>query len=222
MIPFEEVLYKYLAKPEKGIRRAQIPYTEIYMLYGSLLVELKRIPDAQEALRKGLRWNPVSFRITSEYIETFKMTGDLDQFFDLTKEAFKISFSSANVARCYRNLGFYFVEKELWSEAIACHLLSLQFDHESKQAWSELYYINDLTDGKIPEPSIDQTKEYGKKYGFPIGADLDILGISISYGKHFLEQNAPDAAMYFLSIAYDLTNDEEIGKLIEDLAAGVE
>lgn len=59
---FEEVLYQYRAKPDKDIRRAQIPYTEIYMLYGSLLVELKRIPEAQEALRKGLRWNPVSFR----------------------------------------------------------------------------------------------------------------------------------------------------------------
>lgn len=104
---FEEVLYQYRAKPDKDIRRAQIPYTEIYMLYGSLLVELKRIPEAQEALRKGLRWNPVSFRITSEYIETYKMTGELEQFFNLTKEAFKIAFRSVDVARCYRNLGFY-------------------------------------------------------------------------------------------------------------------
>lgn len=214
---FEEVLYQYRAKPEKDIRRAQIPYTEIYMLYGSLLVELKRLPDAQEALRKGLRWNPVSFNITSEYIETYKMAGDLDQFFELTKEAFKIAFRSADVARCYRNLGFYFVEKKLWSEAIACYLLSLQFDHESKQAQSELYYINSSTDGKIPEPSIDQAKEYSEKYGFPMGADDDILGLSVSYGKHFLEQNAPDTARYFLSIAYDLTGNEGIGKMIEGL-----
>lgn len=214
---FEEVLYQYRTKPDKDIRRAQIPYTEIYMLYGSLLVELKRIPEAQEALRKGLRWNPVSFRITSEYIETYKMTGDLEQFFDLTKEAFKIAFRSADVARCYRNLGFYFVEKKLWSEAIACYLLSLQFDHESKQAQSELYYINSSTDGKIPEPSIDQAKAYGDKYGFPIGADDDVLGLAFSYGKHFLDQNAVDAAKYFLTIVYDLTGDNEIAKMIDSL-----
>ena len=186
-------------------------------VYGSLLVELKRIPDAQKALQKGLRWNPVSFRITSEYIETFKMTGELDRFFDLTIDAFKIAFRSADVGRCYRNLGFYFVEKKLWSEAIACYLLSLQFDRESKQAQSELYYINSSTDEKIQEPTIDQAKEYSEKYRFPMCADDDILGLSISYGKQFLEQNAPDAARYFLSIAYDLTGKEELLKLLESL-----
>lgn len=214
---FEEVLYQYRTNPERDIRHAQIPYTEIYLLYGSLLVELERIPDARKALKKGLRWNPVSFKITSEYIETYKMTGDLDQFFYLTKEAFKIAFHSSDVARCYRNLGFYFVEKQLWSEAIACCLLSLQYEHESRQAQSELYYINHATDGSIPEPSMDQMKEYSEKYGFPLGADDDILGISISYGKHYLEQNAPDAARYFLSIAYDLTDNEEIAKMINNL-----
>lgn len=50
-----------------------------------------------------------------------------------------------------------------------------------------------------------------------MGADDDILGLSVSYGRHFLEQNAPDAARYFLSIAYDLTDNEEIGKMLESL-----
>lgn len=217
---FEEVLYQHRAKPDKDLRPAQIPYTEIYMLYGSLLVELKRYSEAQDALKKGLRWNPVSFRIMAEYIETYKITGDLEKFFELTKDAFKIAFRSADVARCYRNLGYYFAEKKLWSEAIASYLLSLQFDHECKQAQSELYYINASTHGKVPEPSIDQAKEYGEKYGFPIGADDDILGLSYSFGKHFLEQNAPNAARYFLSIAYDLTGNQEIKQRLDQLPDG--
>ena len=71
---FEEILYSYRANPEKDLRQAQLPYTKIYMLYGSLLVEVKRYSDAPDALRKGLRWNPVSFRLMSEYIETYKIT----------------------------------------------------------------------------------------------------------------------------------------------------
>lgn len=215
---FEEILYKYRAKPEKDVRWAQIPYTDIYMLYGSLLFELERIPAAQEALRKGLRWNPVSFRITAEYIETYKVTGDLEQFFSLTRDAFKIAFRSADVARCYRNLGFYFVEKEMWSEAIACYLLSMPYDSESKNAQSELYYINVNTDGQVSEPTMDQIKEYGEEYGFPVGADEDIIGLSFFYGKHFLEQNEPDIARYLLSIAYDLTDDDEIAEMINKIS----
>lgn len=215
--PFEEILYRYRSNPAKDLRQAQLPYTEIYMLYGSLLVELKRYSDAKEALCKGLRWNPVCFRIMSEYIEIYKITGDLEKFFSLTKDAFKIAFRSADVARCYRNLGYYFVEKKLWSEAIACYLLSLQYDHESRQAQAELYYINSSTDGKILQPSIEQVREYGEKYGFPIGANGDVLGIAISHGKHFMEQGAANAAKYFLAIAYDLTGSEEILKMIEQL-----
>lgn len=214
---FEEVLYQHRNNPEKDIRRAQIPYTEVYLLYGSLLLELKKIPDAQVALEKGLHWNPVSFRIMSEYMETYKIIGDLDRFFALTLDSFKIAFHAKDVARCYRNLGYYFVEKKLYSEAIATYLLSNQFDGQSKQVQSELYYINEMTKSKIKKPSIEDVKKYAEKYGFPMGADGDILGLAFAYGKHFMEQNASNAARYFFSIVYELTNDEEIKKLIDSL-----
>jgi hypothetical protein len=60
-----------------------------------------------------------------------------------------------------------------------------------------LYYINYATDGKIPEPSIEQAEEYGKQYRLPIGPDRDILGLSYSYGKHFLEQYKPECCQIF-------------------------
>ena len=84
------------------------------------------------------------------------MLGDLNNFFRLTVDAFKIAFRPQHVARCYRNLGYYFVEKELYSEAIACYLLSLQFEKDALQVQSELYYINSKTDGKVKEPSIEE------------------------------------------------------------------
>ncbi len=219
---FEEVLYQYRNKPKKDVRRAQVPYTEVYLLYGSLLVELQRIQDARVSLEKGLKWNPVSFRIMSEYMEIFKMTGDLDKFYALTLDAFKIAFHAADVGRCYRNLGYYFVEKELYSEAVAVYLLSTQYDQEAKQVQSELYYINEKTGGKIAEPSINDTKAYAEKYGFPMGADGDVLGLAFSYGKHFMEQNEANAARYFLNIVYELTDDEEIKKLIDQISEETE
>ncbi len=214
---FEEFLYMLREKPEKDLRRAPIPYTDIYMLYGSLLVELKRYEEARAALKKGLRWNPVSFPITSEYIETYKIIGDFEKFFDLTKKAFKIAFRSKDVARCYRNLGFWFVEQKLWSEAVACYHLSTQFEPDSKQAQSELYYIYSSTGQIIREPSWEQLKEIGEAYGFPIGADNDVLSLSFSLGRKALDEGAYDAAGYFLSITYDLTGDEKIAEMINSI-----
>jgi len=217
---FEEVLYRFREKPAKDLRQAQIPFTSIYGLYGSLLVEMKRYTEAREVLKKGLKWNPISFDLTSEYIETFKMTGDLEEFYILSRDAFKIAFHPNDVARCYRNIGFYFVERELYQEAIGCFLMSMEFQKDSKEAQSELYYISTKTNGKVKEPTLKQMQKIAAKYGFPMGADDDILGLAVTYGRHFMERNDPESARYFLTIAYDLTSNEQLGEMIHKLPAG--
>ena len=217
---YEELLYRFIYEPEKTLRRAEFPFTEIYSLYGSLLVEMKRFDEARTALKKGLRWNPMHFTITSEYIETYKMTGDLDEFYRLTMDAFKIAIHPAQLARCYRNIGYYFIEKELYYEAQACYLLSLRYDPESKQAQSELYVLNRVTEGKMPDTSVEEIQGICDKYGFPFGGDDDVIGLAYTYGKHFMEQDEIEAAIYCFKIVYELTNDESVKKIIDRLEAG--
>ena len=219
---FEEILYRHIYNPTKDLRRPEmIPYTEIYMLYGSLLMELNRLDEAREALQKGLRWSPLNFQIMSEYIETFKMEGDMDKFFEKTVEAFKIAIHAPAVARCFRNLGYYFVEKKLYSEAIAAYLLSTRFEKDSKQVQSELYYINQVAGG-IKEPSYEVVEAYSEKYGFPTGANGDILGLAYTYGKHFMEDGQNEAARYCIGILYELTQDEDVKKMLDSIPADEE
>ena len=162
----------------------------------------------------------MSFSLRSEYIETFKMTGDLEQFRTLTTEAFRNVFRPGPLARCYRNLGYYFVEKKLWPEATACYMLSLQYDNESQNAQSELYYISSATGAKIEPPTPAQLSKYSEQYGIPLAPDRDVLGLSYSYGKHFYEQGNKDMARYFLGICYDLARDEVVGEMLENLGGG--
>lgn len=90
---FEEILFEYYNRPERTIRRAEIPYGEIYYIHGNLLFELKRIPEARIYLEKSLRWNPASCPVAFEYIETFKAEGKTDKFFELTKAQFKYAYT---------------------------------------------------------------------------------------------------------------------------------
>lgn len=213
----EEMLYKYLYKPTKDIRRAElIPYTEIYMLHGSLLVELKRFEEARQALKKGLRWNPVNFSITSEYIETFRMEGDMETFFQKTMDAFKIAIHAPQIARCYRNLGYYFTEKKLYSVAVSVYQLSMLYEKDSKNVQSELYYINQVSGG-IDEPSGEEIKAYSEKYGFPMGANEHVLGLAYNCGKHFAETGETEGARYCFGVLYELTHDEEIKEIIDTI-----
>lgn len=214
---FQEVLYDYRSKSGKEIRHASFPYNEVYGLYGSILLELQRYEDSRTALQKGLRWNPMDFSLQSEYIETYKASGDMDTFYRLSVEAFAYAYRAAYAARCYRNIGYYFVEKKLFKIAYACYLLSLQYE-DSTSANSELFYIEHTADEKFNEPTIEDLKKYAKQYGFPSHPDTEIMGLAYQYGKHFLEKNNKEAASYFLRITYELSKDPELKELLENLA----
>ena len=214
---FEELLYACYNDLSKSIRRAEVPFADVYLQHGSLLFEQKRYLEARDVLEKARRWNPASAKIAFEYMETYKVVGANERFAELTKEAFKYAFRPQDVARCYRNLGYYFIEKELYKEAAGCYLMSLQFDRDNKTAQSELYYIRTKAPKGFKEPTLDELREYGAKYGFPIGADDDVLGIACAYGKHFAENGQVDGAIYCLGIAYGLTGDESIKEAIDQL-----
>jgi tetratricopeptide (TPR) repeat protein len=196
-----------------------MPLSEVYYLYGAILVEQQEFEAAKGALKKALRWNPMSCRNSFEYAEIFKMTDDYEEFYKLTVDIFKISFNKKDIARCYRNLGFYFIEKNQYDEAAACYFMSTSFEPDSKQAMSELYYISTKTGKNLVEPSLREVQRYAEEYGFPIGADEDVVGLSYAYGKNSFENGELDYASYFWRITYELTDDEEVGaklKVVEE------
>ena len=94
--------------------------------------------------------------------------------------------------------------------------MSLQFDGESKNAMSELYYIREKA-GDVGRTSIEDVKRCAERYKFPVGAHQDVIGMAYAYGKHFLEQNNIDGARYCFEIAYSLTDDDEIKKVLDSI-----
>ncbi len=214
---FEEVLFKELNNPEKEIRRVSVPYTRIFNMYGYILYELDKFEEAKKCLEIGLGWNPVSFKLMAEYCEILKIKDDMENFFKLTLNAFKIAFRPQNVARCFRNLGYYFAGKELYSEAKVAYIMSLQFERDSEQALKELYYVDEKTNHQLEKPPIEKVKVYSEEYGFPIGADLDVLNLAFEKGKEGLEKRNPGLARYFFTILYDLTNDPDIKAALDKL-----
>ena len=217
---FEEVLCRHLNETGKDIRICPHPLHVVYARYGSLLFEMKRFDEAEKALEKALAWDPVYTDALFERAECHKVTGDMQGFFDLTVDAFKCAYTPKAVARCFRNLGFYFVEKKLWSEAMSCFLASMDYEKDSVNAQSEMYYIQHQAGQPFAIPTLEDFRSYGEKYGFPLQPSDDVLGLTYSYGKHFANQGNADIAGYFLNIFYDLTQDEEVKALLDSLGTG--
>lgn len=213
---FEEILYAEINKPQKEIRKAEFPFAAIYLNYGSLLFELGRYDEAHEALKKALRWNPVSINVRSEYMETLKAKKDLDSYVKMAKESFKYAYKPKDLARCYRNMGWYYIEKEMYSEAVAVYDNSLRFEPDNKAATSELYYIIQ-TAPDTKQMNYEDFKEFSAKEGFPTEADMDVLRIAYGLGKEFEKNGVSEGAKFCYSIVYDLTQDEEIQELINNI-----
>ena len=199
------------------------PLNRLYAMYGSLLFEQGKLDEAEEALAIAMDWNPMSADIAFEHAEIFKQKKDWETFKERTTAIFPIAYKRREIAHCYRNLGYYFVEKQLWDEAVGCYLLSMSFaDAEGRyQAELELKYIHEETEGQARRPSIGAMRSYGEKYGFPIGPDAKIIETSMQYGKTMLANKKYEHANYFLDIAYKLTENKELKELLEKINAQI-
>jgi len=211
---FEEILYKQIYKPEKDVRRAEIDYSELYLLYGSLLVELKRYADAEVELKKAMRWNPSNASIAFEHAETFKPRGMMEEYYQATMDAFKIAFHPAELARCYRNLGYYFVEKKDYPTAVCCETFSLQFE-KSDMVQSELYYISVQDKSVNIDPDMDAIENCFKEKGIPFGPDDDILGLAYQLTKLCIKNKNKESAEYFISIILGFFSNIELEEMYE-------
>lgn len=178
---FEMALYRMRFKPKKELKSRVIRYGEIYYLYGYLLVEKGDIKNARNALKKATHYAPVNAQYANEYNETFKyeykMTHNikpLEKFYELSKGTLKISYKPFEIARCYRNFAYYFVEKKMYDEAVICHLLGAQFSEDKTIMQSELFYISQIAKNVNLYPTYDDVMKFCKKYGIPIKCDPDI------------------------------------------------
>lgn len=203
----------------KRIADIEEPLNRLYAMYGSVLLELGELDRAQEALEVAMDWNPMSADIAFEYTEVFKQKKDLEAMKRRTIAIFPIAYKRREIARCYRNLGYYFVEKQMWDEAVGTYLLSMTFAEAEGRysAEQELKYIYDETQGEATRPSLGAMRSYGEKYGFPIGPDVKIIETAMLYGKTMLANKKYQHAAYFLDIAYKLTESKELKALLDGI-----
>lgn len=216
--PFEQVIYMYRSKTHRRIERADEAVGRLYFLNGLLLSENAEMGAARASYKKALHYNPVSSSIGLQIADTYKQEGKLNRFAGATMNVLHNAFTSKTIAKCMRNLGYFFSEKELWQEALAFNLLSLTFEEKSKEAEDEIDYIRGQAKAsgvELHEPLPEEFQDYERRYGFLTHPDPDVIGIAWSTGKHNFENGEDRTAGYFLKIVYELTGDEETKQMLD-------
>lgn len=150
---------------DKHIFNVSIDIDYAYYALGTIEVEKKNILKARDYLRKAIEWNPVYVAAFFEYAETFKIEGNIETFYTITKNTYDKIFLPNDLARYYRNLGFYFIEKENYNLATCLFLHSLSFA-DTDMAKSEIMYIKQKT-GSLNIPKPDVTKHILEENDIP-------------------------------------------------------
>ena len=212
--PLEEILfYKYIGLENE---LAYIPFNEpifdLYYIYGTLLLENDDFAKAEEYLLKALRINPVSSKTILSLADIYKSkTRTYNRFFLYNVDALKFAYKNEDIARAYRNFGFYYVEENQLDIAAAFYDFSLNFDF-NKQAFRELEYIksrgiNIEMDRKDAEMIIESKS-------IQIGVNPFILDTLKIICADLEKRNHYSGALYFYRILYDLTKDNFVlGKI---------
>ncbi len=219
----EDVLYRELYKPERDVQHVPDDYADMYFIYGNLLLDMERIDEAEASLLKAARWNPVRADILYALGEVHKRRKQWQEFYNVTVQGLERAYQTASLTRGYRNLGYYFIEQEDYELATALFFLSLGFEPDNQAAKAELAYIAQVLEGDIIAPSLERLTELFDQNHIQMGPNPLVVQIAISIGNEACQEGALDAAVYFYSIAYELTGEEKIKEQMDALAgAGLE
>lgn len=146
----EFVLFVNREKPNYTIKSIKSNVSNAYTAIGAICFELKDFSEAKKQLNKAIEWNPYNISAKMELGEVYKIQRDMDNFFDVTLDTYKNIYNEIDLARFYRNLGYYFTEKKNWALAKATYLYSLDFEN-NMGVNNELNYIkNESNDSSLP------------------------------------------------------------------------
>lgn len=213
----EEVLYGKIYNPGKDIRHVPQEYADTYLVYGNLLLELGRQKEARKALLKAQRWNPMKVETLFELSEIYKQNQQLKRYLEINIKALSQAYTARNLARCYRNLGYYYLEKEKYELATATYCFSVKYDKENRIPEAALQYIQHKWGKRVVPPSFEQCRELFSAEGVQLGANELVISIAVALGDQARDAQAFDDAAHYYSLVYELTGDPEVKGWIDAL-----
>ncbi len=212
----EFYVYHYYFKPEKEVVATDVPFNEYYRTKGVILTFLEAYDQAKEALTESLRWNPVDLDTYLSLGEVYKRTGQLEEYLGVTKDVYRYCCTRATMARYYRNLGYYYLQK--YQPELAGVLFKYSnIYYETDNATQEIGYVEQALGRPLEEMSVRQMQEVMTKAEIELGPDGDTIGIIYRVGEIMMENNSTAEARHCFSIVYDITAHKEVGELLDSL-----
>lgn len=205
----EDLIFWHAFQPVKKNILPDINYGEVYYYLGYMNIEQKNYGKALEYYKEGLKWNPIDVAIMFEEAVVYRITGKLDLFRAKIERIRSFIYQSGFLAKYYRELGWYYIERKVYDLANA--LYSASFSYFGTQlAKNELEYIAKQENREPRYSTREEMQSIFNEYNIPIGFDRRIFNIVKNEYDKFIEKE-PEApyTKHFTKVLYDITKDEK-------------
>ena len=220
--PLEDLIFRKYIGPKKELRYIpdNQPLLDLYYVYGFLLLENQEYDKAEEYLKKAIRINPVSARIILELTEIYKVhTYTYNEYFIRTCDALKYSYYPQDIARCYRNLGNYYLQENQMKTALALYIYSMEFE-ASPLAYTEIKYIQSKNDNM--ELALNECIEIIEGKNIQLGANPFVIETLNELIREYEKNKLYNQALYFMELQFDLTHDGKTLEMMNEIRGKLE
>jgi len=219
---WERAFFVAKYEPSKEIRQVPISYNEVFMVYAYILVEKEEYENAIRIIDLGVKRNPLHIDLLFEKASIYRSLKKYDQSFQISLDFVDKAYRRVNIARCYRDFGYYFIENKKWEAAISCYLLSDSW-FKSDMAKNELFYITQQTQKVIDQEYFaDHFEEVLEKHKIPLNPNPLWIQIADYLGEKACADHQFEEAKFCYHVAYELTGDdsyhEKILKINDEFA----
>ena len=207
--PFEYHMYRYYYPNDTEFDRAPFDFAHYLQLYGYVLIENKKLSEADAVLEHAIRFNPVSADVRFEMAELCKLQRNRKKLLAINQDTLRLCTSADRIARVLANMGFYCYYVGDFYEAAVFYYDSLRF-HGSKAVEFELQDVlrHMKTYGqKFAPPTEGQTLDVYHKYGLQPPPNSDLVNLAVTLANSAEEYGRPELQGLFTRVAFDLTND---------------
>lgn len=195
------------------------PVLDLYYIYGFLLLEDKQFEKSEKYLKKAIKINPVSSRVILELSEIYKIhTYTYNKYYMFVSDALKYAYYPQDIARCYRQLGFYYIEENQMEIALALFIYSMEYEL-SPQAYSEINYIQ--SKNSELKLNLDECINIIKNKNIQLGVNPFVLDTLYELADEYEKNRLYSQSIYYYEIIYDLTNDENILEKIKNITSKI-
>ncbi len=218
--PFEYHVYRYLNPEDTVFERAPFDFAHYLALYSFVLLEQKHVPAADKAIRRAIKFNPVSADIRFELAEICKFAHNQEQLLRVNQETLPLCTNAAAYARVLANMGFYCYVAQEFNDAAIFYFESLRFE-KSEPVQFELQDVlrRMKTFGiKFAPPTRGQTIDTFDKYGVKMPPNSELVNLALTLADSARAHGRLDLESHFLHTAYTMTNNEEIYARLERVA----